>query len=98
MTVAPDLTASYPRAWPTRLSVTLRDGTEVRGASDFPVGNPENPVSTAQLEEKFTGLVAPRWGDDAAERAIEIVHALESFDDMSKVFLSFAHELAAAIR
>jgi 2-methylcitrate dehydratase PrpD len=97
VTVAPDLTANYPRAWPTRLTMTLADGTELHGASDFPVGNPENPVSTTQLEEKFTGLVAPRWGDDAAERAIEIVHTLESFD-MSKAFSAFSHEPAAAIR
>jgi len=98
VSVAPDLTANYPRAWPTRLSVTLTDGTVLRGASDFPVGNPENPVSTTQLEEKFTGLVAPRWGDDSAARAIEILHALESVDDMSKAFAAFTHEPAVALR
>jgi len=78
--------------------VTLTDGTVLRGASDFPVGNPENPVSTTQLEEKFTGLVAPRWGDDSAARAIEILHALESVDDMSKAFAAFTHEPAVALR
>jgi 2-methylcitrate dehydratase PrpD len=98
VTVAPDLTATYPRAWPTRVRVTLADGTELRDASDFPVGNPENPVSTTHLEEKLTGLVAPRWGDDAAARAIEIVDALESYDDMSTALASFAHEPAAAAR
>jgi 2-methylcitrate dehydratase PrpD len=98
VTVAPDLTASYPRAWPTRVRVALTDGTELRDASDFPVGNPENPVSTEQLEDKLKGLVAPRWGDDAAERAIEIVNTLETYDDMSTALASFAHEPAVVAR
>lgn len=89
VSVAEDLTAKYPTAWPTRLRITLKDGTTLNGASDFPVGNPENPVSTAQLEEKFTGLVAPRWGHDAATRAIKLVHRLETVRDMNTPFREY---------
>jgi 2-methylcitrate dehydratase PrpD len=86
ISVAPDLTAKYPAAWPTRITITLRDGTELRGAADYPVGNPENPVSTQQLEEKFTALVAPRWGALAAAQALDVVHSLESISDMATAF------------
>ena len=86
VTIANDLTAKYPAAWPTRVTITLRDGTELRAASDFPVGNPENPVSTEQLEEKFTSLVAPRWGAIAAARAIDVIQSLESIGDMATAF------------
>ncbi|HEY9228687.1 MAG TPA: MmgE/PrpD family protein [Gemmatimonadaceae bacterium] len=90
VTVAPDLTAKYPGAWPTRIRVTFTDGTEINRASDFPLGNPENPVSTSYLEEKFRALVLPGWGDAVATRAIDALHSLESCVDMSMAFSEFA--------
>jgi len=90
VTVADDLTAKYPSAWPTRVRLTLANGTTLSGASDYPVGNPENPVTTPQLEDKFVALVAPRWGERAAKRALSIVAELESHDDMADAFRGLA--------
>jgi 2-methylcitrate dehydratase PrpD len=86
VTVADDLTAKYPSAWPTRLSVTLRSGETLTGASDFPRGNPENPVSTEGLEEKFIALVGPRVGDNVAVRALRALRDIESCEDMADAF------------
>src|SRR5579883_1125918 len=82
VSVVEDLTAKYPEAWPARVTVTLADGTVLKGSSDFPRGNPENPVSTEGLEEKFRSLVAPRFGDAVAERAIEKIRRMENCEDM----------------
>ena len=90
--VAEDLTAKYPAAWPTRVTLTLSDGASLTGSSDYPRGNPENPVSTAQLEDKFRSLVTPRFGEATAERAIEAVQLLETCDDVSTVFRDLTHE------
>jgi 2-methylcitrate dehydratase PrpD len=90
VTVANDLTAQYPAAWPTRITVRLRDGTVLRGASDFPRGNPENPVSTEVLEEKFRALVVPRRGGGVAERALAAVRGLDRCDDMATAFRDLA--------
>jgi 2-methylcitrate dehydratase PrpD len=76
--VASDLTAKYPAAWPARLTLILANNEKLSGFSDFPRGNPENPVSTTELEEKFRGLVSPRFGAPTAEKAIETVRTLES--------------------
>jgi 2-methylcitrate dehydratase PrpD len=86
VTVADDLTARYPAAWPCRLSIRLRDGRTLRAAADFPRGNPENAVATAELEAKFRELVAPRFGSAAAERGIEAVRRLESHADAGALF------------
>ncbi len=87
--IADDLTAKYPRAWPTRVIVALKDGRQLHGASDFPVGNPENPVTTEQLERKVTDLVAPGWGAEVARRAIAVVNELASVGDMAIPFRRF---------
>jgi 2-methylcitrate dehydratase PrpD len=64
----------------------LASGATVSGASDYPRGNPENPVPTAELEEKFRGLVAPCFGAAAAQRALEAVQSLETCENISSVF------------
>jgi 2-methylcitrate dehydratase PrpD len=83
VTVADDLTAKYPAAWPVRLSVSLSGGAAERAATDYPKGHPENPVSTAELEEKFTALVASRFGKPAAHAMLAALHSIEQCDDMS---------------
>ena len=57
-TVAPDMEARYPAAWPTRLRIRLKDGTIHETTVDNPKGDPENPLSQAELEDKFGDLVA----------------------------------------
>jgi len=84
--VRDDLSARYPARWPTRVRVTLRDGSEESGASEYPRGNPENAVSTETLEEKFLGLVAPRYGDRFAADALKAVRWLGECDDVAAVF------------
>ena len=86
VTVADDLTAKYPAAWPARLTVTLRDGTVITRSADFPRGNPENPVSTAELEEKFLSLVGPVFGPVIAHRALGACTSIEDCADMAEAF------------
>ncbi len=85
MTVADDLTAKYPAAWPARVTITLEDGTICHAArATIPRGNPENPVSTAELEDKFLALVAPRFGrKPRAARSKPFTHSKRA-DDMAE--------------
>jgi 2-methylcitrate dehydratase PrpD len=84
--VADDLSAKYPAAWPARVRIELSDGTVLNGAADYPRGNPENPVTTEELEKKFRSLVAPRFEPDFAERAIAIVRELPAIVDLADLF------------
>jgi 2-methylcitrate dehydratase PrpD len=86
VTVAGDLTAKYPGAWPARVTVTLEDGRRLTGSADFPRGNPENPVSTADLEKKFLNLVGSRWGEEIARRALDRVRAIDGITNMAEAF------------
>jgi 2-methylcitrate dehydratase PrpD len=87
VTVLDEFTAKYPGAWQARVRVTLSDGTTLEGTSEYPRGNPENPASTQELEQKFVSLVAPRFGEEAAERAITKIRAIENCEDMHGALL-----------
>ncbi len=95
VTVEDDLTRKYPAAWPARVVVTLNNGAILNGSSDYPRGNPENPVSTAALEDKFTSLVGSRFGTETAQRALRAVHSIETCDDMAVVFRDVLGERTA---
>jgi 2-methylcitrate dehydratase PrpD len=80
--VAPELTAKYPAAWPAHLEVELSSGEMLSAGGDFPRGNAENPVSTAELEAKFIGLVSAHLGHAAATGALALIRQLEDIPDM----------------
>jgi 2-methylcitrate dehydratase PrpD len=85
VSVRDDLSARYPARWPTNVVITLRDSGVERGLNDYPRGNPENPVSTETLEQKFVALVAPRYDDAFARRALEAARALGDCADVRLV-------------
>lgn len=59
------LTAVYPDRQPTRMVVTLRDGTTLSVECERILGEADNPLPDAVLAAKFTELAAPRLGDAA---------------------------------
>jgi len=86
VTVEDDLTRKYPLAWPVRLTLTLSDGSVLRGTSDYARGNPENPVSTGELENKCWTLVESRFGRGTADAALRALHRLDGCPDMAELF------------
>lgn len=90
------LTAKYPAAWPARVTIKLDDGSVLSDSADFPRGNPENPVTTAELEAKFSELVGARFGPDAASRSLAAAHGVTGCRDVSALFRDLAHRTPSA--
>lgn len=90
VTVAGDLTAKYPTSWPSRVRITLNDGTVLSGSADHALGNPENSVPTDRLENKYHALVSPRFMGAAAQKGLTAVRSLRGQRDMSSVFRDLA--------
>jgi 2-methylcitrate dehydratase PrpD len=86
VTVEERLTQKYPSAWPARLTLTLGDGSQLSGRSDYPRGNPEHPLTTSQLEDKFLALVGSRFGSNIANAALSTVRAVEDCRDIATLF------------
>ncbi|HEX6446144.1 MAG TPA: MmgE/PrpD family protein [Streptosporangiales bacterium] len=65
------------------VEVILPDGTTLTHAVDGPRGEPDNPLSETELENKFLGLASMRVGDAAAREISDMVMRLEEVGDVS---------------
>lgn len=73
------------------VKITWSDGTSVKGEVARPKGNPLNPLSQKDLEEKFRRCVAyafPNIGQKVADDLINGINSLTNSDAMAKDFLS----------
>jgi 2-methylcitrate dehydratase PrpD len=68
------------------VTLAFGDGSTLEASSDYPRGNPENPVTTAQLQDKLVALVEPRLGREAAVAALAAMDALPRASDMARAF------------
>lgn len=84
-----DLDHRYPAEWPTRLVITLLDGATLRELVTLPKGDPENPLTEAELEEKFRRLVAGTRYEARIEDLLSHVREMDEREDrQSSIFTS----------
>lgn len=69
----PELTARYPEAFPTRVTVHLRSGRAHTAEVEHYRGHALNPLDAEGVDDKFRGLVAPVLGP---ERTDDLLAAL----------------------
>jgi 2-methylcitrate dehydratase PrpD len=87
--VSDELSALYPKIWPARFRLTLKDGRSFDAGADYPRGSPENPVATEGLRDKFRSLIEPRFGIEVAQNGLHAVDSVLTTSDMSTVFRTF---------
>lgn len=76
----PEMEDRYPRQWPARLTVNLANGRVLSQKVDNPKGDPENPLTRAELEEKFRLLITGTGYEEIADVLIEGVNRLERLE------------------
>jgi 2-methylcitrate dehydratase len=76
-----DLTAGYPKGIPTIVEVKDTAGRVHTARLDFPPGHRRNPLSEAQVDEKFIRLATPVLGPGAS-RALDALRSLEQWGDL----------------
>ena len=72
-----DLERHYPKYWPGRVAVRLSGGAIHSEEVIIPKGESGNPMSAAEIGDKFLSLAAPVLGD---ERALVIKRELQSLE------------------
>jgi 2-methylcitrate dehydratase len=64
-----ELSADYPSCIPTRVRVTLDDGTTLESDSAYPPGHPRTPFDETRLKHRFETIAIPAIGPEAASEA-----------------------------
>ena len=78
-----ELDRHYPKYWPGRIIVRSLDGRSYAEEVVIPKGERGNPMTAAEVEEKFLSLAMPVIGDDKARSAMKAVYSLESSDSLA---------------
>ena len=60
-------------------------GARHTARSDRTLGSPENPLSRAQLREKFRTYAAPASGEAGVDRIVAAIDGLESFGSVREL-------------
>jgi len=76
----PQLSASFPGMRAARVSITLRDGRVIEQFAPCRKGDPEAPLSDADLNDKFAELAAPVIGVQASRELLERLWQTELLD------------------
>jgi 2-methylcitrate dehydratase len=89
LTTDPELTAAFPESFGTAIKVTMRSGEIFESICRTPPGHPRNPLSDAQIEDKFRRLSAGLLDAGAANRAIAAIWDLDRCEDIGAFMACF---------
>jgi len=87
---ADDMTALFPDAAPSRITVRLKNGTVVQNETRYPKGHHGAPMTGNEVEDKFRGLFGTYRGAAQANTMIELIAQLDTRDDIGEIFTAFA--------
>ncbi len=80
-----EIEALFPKLQRVIVTVHATDGREFTKQIDYPKGDPRNPLTDAEIEEKFDALAAPIMPEDDRTRLKEVVWSLETLGSISEL-------------
>ena len=93
-----DLTAIHFGCVPCRMTVTLKDGREIKHELMYPKGHSKCPMTEQEITDKFRRLYAVYGDAGNADVVIDAVETLDTMADIAPLFSTFrdgAKQLAA---
>ena len=90
----PEIEALFPELQRVKVSIRTCDGAVHQKQVDYPKGDPRNPLSDREVEEKFSALADPVLHDRQSQRVIDTIwdlDRLESIRDLM-VLMRAEHE------
>jgi len=85
-----ELEPYFPKQWPGKVRVKLAGGKSLVSQVLSPKGEIENPMSTAELEEKFQTLAVPVLGTEKASMLAQGILGLENSKSLEGIFTALA--------
>jgi 2-methylcitrate dehydratase len=83
VTADPEIEEVFPALQRVAVTIQTTDGRELKRQLDYPKGDPRNPLTDREVEEKFEALAAPVLSPAARQRLKEAVWKLDKLDSVS---------------
>ncbi|HTL51604.1 MAG TPA: MmgE/PrpD family protein [Planctomycetota bacterium] len=81
----PEYSALYPKAYPTNIIATMKDGRQFSKRVDLPLGHPERPASDDVLEMKFRDLAGAKFPEKHLDQVISMLHRLDHLTSVRRL-------------
>jgi 2-methylcitrate dehydratase len=81
----PEIEAVFPQLQRVVVTIRTTDGREITKTLDYPKGDPRNPLTDREIEEKFDALASPVLSASARERVKDAVWRLEELESIREL-------------
>jgi len=88
----PDFTRAFPEKFRSRVEIESRDGTTRAAGLDYPHGHHDDPLTDAEVREKFTSLAGRKLAPERLARALALIWDFENSTRVDGLFDAFAIE------
>jgi 2-methylcitrate dehydratase len=85
----PSLSARHPDFSPSRITIRFKNGRHLEKEVDAPKCDNKNPMTSAEIRDKFKGLFADFGPEAQAFAVIDAVDRLESHSDIGSLIRAF---------
>ncbi len=85
VTADPEIEALFPQLQRVKVTIETTDGRRHERQLDFPKGDPRNPLTDAEVEEKFDALAAPVMPEPARRKLKAAVWSLEKLGSVAEL-------------
>ena len=82
VTLDPELDKIYPKSRPVDLNITTKEGETFHERVEYPKGDPNNPMTEAEVTAKFMRLARRLMSEKQAQGIVDTVWAFEDLDDV----------------
>ena len=88
----PDFTRAFPEKFRSRVEIESGDGTTRAAGLDYPHGHHDDPLTDAEVREKFTSLAGRKLAPERLARALALIWDFENSTRVDGLFDAFAIE------
>jgi 2-methylcitrate dehydratase len=85
VTADPEIEALFPELQRVIVKITTTDGQEFTKQIDYPKGDPRNPLTDQEVEEKFDALAEPVLSADRRRQVKDAVWKLEELSSITEL-------------
>jgi 2-methylcitrate dehydratase len=85
----PEIEKVFPALQRVKVSIHTNDGSEFMTQLDYPKGDPRNPLSDQEVEEKFEALAGPVLSKAARRRAMDAIWKLDEQTSVAELMRLF---------